>query len=125
MNHITLVGRTGRAAQTRYTQAGQPDTSFPLAVDSGFGDRRQTLWFDCTLWGERGERIAQYIRKGARLTVMGELGTREHDGRTHLTVRVTDLDLPPKSEAAEAQGTTAETIPTQPDSEPDDDRIPF
>lgn len=93
MNVCTFIGRIGRDAVTRYTQAGKPVTGWSLAVDTGWGDNKTTLWLDCNLWGDRGDKLAQYITKGAQLGVTGELGTREHDGKTYITLNVRDVTL--------------------------------
>lgn len=91
MNNYNAIGRVGRDAVTRYTQAGKPVTGWALAVDKGWGDNKQTVWLDCSLWGERGEKIAQHITKGSQLGVTGEIGTREHDGKTYVTLEVRDV----------------------------------
>jgi len=78
---------------TRYTQAGKAVTGWALAVDKGWGDNKQTVWLDCSLWGERGEKLAQHITKGSQLGVTGEIGTREHDGKTYVTLDVRDVTL--------------------------------
>lgn len=93
MNIFTAIGRIGRDAVTRHTQAGKPVTGWPLAVDYGWGDNKNTVWLDCSLWGDRGERVAQYITKGSQLGVSGELGTREHDGKTYVTLNVREVTL--------------------------------
>jgi single-strand DNA-binding protein len=93
MNNYSVIGRVGKDAQTRFTQGGDAVTGWSLAVDSGYGDKKQTLWLDCSLWGKRGEKVAQYITKGAQVGVTGELGTREHDGKTYLTLRVGEVSL--------------------------------
>ena len=87
------IGRIGRDAVTSYTQAGKAVTGWELAVDKGWGDNRQTVWLDCSLWGERGEKLAEHIKKGDRLGVTGEIGTREHDGKTYVTLDVRDVTL--------------------------------
>ena len=92
MKVITIFGGIGKDAQTR--QAGdQRVTSFSVAVDEGFGDKKRTIWFGCDLWGNRGEKLAQYLTKGSRVCVTGELSTRENDGRTYLTIRAADVTL--------------------------------
>lgn len=92
MKAITIFGGIGKDAQTR--QAGdQRVTSFSVAVDEGFGDKKRTIWFDCSLWGNRGDKLAQYLTKGSRAAVTGELSTREHEGRTYLTIRAADVTL--------------------------------
>lgn len=94
MNSFNAIGRVGgKDAVTRYTQAGKPVTGWSLAVDNGFGDNKQTIWLDCSLWGDRGEKVAEYITKGSQLGVSGELGTREHEGKTYLTLRVAEVTL--------------------------------
>jgi single-strand DNA-binding protein len=92
MNSFNAIGRVGKDAVTR--QAGNSQvTGFSLAVDSGFGDKKQTLWLDCSAWGDRFAKVGGYITKGSQLGVTGELGTREHDGKTYLTLRVSDVTL--------------------------------
>lgn len=93
MNVLNAIGRVGRDAVTRHTQAGKAVTGWSLAVDHGWGDNKQTVWLDCSLWGDRGERLAQYITKGSQLGVTGEIGTREHDGKTYVTLNVRDVTL--------------------------------
>jgi single-strand DNA-binding protein len=93
MNVFTAIGRIGRDAVTRHTQAGKAVTGWALAVDKGWGDNKQTVWLDCSLWGERGEKVAGYIKKGDRLGVTGEIGTREHDGKTYITLDVREVTL--------------------------------
>ena len=93
MNNFNAIGRVGKDAQTRFTQGGEPVTGWSLAVDSGYGDKKQTLWLDCSLWGKRGEKVAEFITKGSQLGVTGELGSREHDGKTYLTLRVAEVSL--------------------------------
>ena len=90
MNNWSITGNVGKDATVRQVNSTSA-TSWSLAVKSGYGDREQTLWVDCTMWGDRGERIADYIRKGDPLGVTGELGTREHDGKTYLTLKVADV----------------------------------
>lgn len=92
MNNFNAIGRVGKDAVTR--QAGNSQvTGFSLAVDSGFGDKKQTLWLDCSAWGDRFAKVGEYITKGSQLGVTGELGTREHEGKTYLTLRVSNVTL--------------------------------
>jgi single-strand DNA-binding protein len=93
MNSCNFIGRIGKDAVTRFTQAGKAVTGWPLAVDVGFGEDKKTLWIDCNMWGERGQKVCEYIRKGDRIGVAGELGTREHDGKTYVTLNVRELTL--------------------------------
>lgn len=89
----TFVGRIGKDAVTRYTADGSPIVGFSIAADNGFGDKKQTLWFDASGFGKRYEAVAPYLLKGGQVWVAGEQGEREHDGKTYKTLRLTDVQL--------------------------------
>lgn len=129
MNVLNAIGRVGRDAVTRHTQAGKAVTGWSLAVDHGWGDNKQTVWLDCSLWGDRGERLAQYITKGSQLGVTGEIGTHEHDGKTYVTLNVRDVTLVGGrgESGGRAQSPTQRQAPQQSagDDFPDDETIPF
>ena len=100
MNVYTCSGNIGKDAETKHTPNGKAVTRFPLAVASGFGDRKSTFWLNCTLW-ER-EKVAEYFTKGMKITVSGELNNREWEDkegnkRLSLELTVRDFDLPPRS----------------------------
>lgn len=92
MKTITIAGRLTRDAVTR--EAGSDKvTGFAVAVDDRSSKEKSTLFFDCSLWGKRGESLAQYLTKGTSVTVSGDFGKREHEGKTYFTVRVNDVTL--------------------------------
>lgn len=93
MKNITIAGTVGRDAETR--DAGQSRvTSWSVAVDDRQrGGEKGTIWFDCSMWGQRGEKLAQYIQKGGKVAVSGEFGTREHNGKTYMQINVSDVTL--------------------------------
>ena len=97
-------------------------TSFTLGVQVGYGDKRSTLWVRCNLWNR--SKLTQYLFKGSRVTVSGELSMREYttqDGttRTSLELRVADLDLPPRQQGQQRQQRT------QQEPLPEIDPVPF
>lgn len=85
--------RLGKDAQTRFTQAGKAVTGFSAAYDIGWGDKKQTVWLDVSGWGERYQKVAEYLTKGSQAVLEGDIGTREHEGKTYLTLNLTDLKL--------------------------------
>ena len=128
MNSCNFIGRVGKDAESRFTPSGKPVLSWSLAVDSGFGDAKQTLWLDCALWGDRGEILAQYVTKGSRLGVTGELGTREHEGKTYLRLNVRDVTLCGGKREESGAGKTHSAQPRKPPTsalDDDGDSIPF
>jgi single-strand DNA-binding protein len=130
MNACNFIGRVGKDAVLRHTQAGKAVLGWSIAVDRGFGDNKQTIWIDCALWGDRGSKIADYVRKGDRIGVCGELGTREHDGKTYLTLDVRDVTLLGNKTDRDESPRDLSKRQNKPDSAPAadplaDDEIPF
>jgi len=114
---ITIAGNLGRDAETRVLENGTV-TNFTVAVSDGFGERASTLWFDCALWGKRGEALAPHLTKGLKVTVSGDLSTHAKDGRTYLKVRAFDITL--------MGSKPSQTDAKQPSTaSPADDEIPF
>ena len=93
MKSITIAGNIGKSAESRRTPNGDAVTSWSLAVEERKGSEKRTIWFDCSLWGKRGESLAPYLTKGGKVAVSGELSTREHEGKTYLTVRAEQVTL--------------------------------
>lgn len=93
MKAITIAGGIGRDAQLRTTGNGDKVAGFPLAVSEGFGDKQRTLWFDVSIWGKRAETLAPMLTKGGKVCVSGDFSTREHEGKTYLTVRAAEVTL--------------------------------
>lgn len=124
MKSITIAGNVGKDAVTR--SAGDSNvTSFPVAVSDGFGDKKKTIWFDCSMWGARGEKVAQYIVKGGQVCVSGDLSTREHEGKTYLTVRVNELTLMGGGTGKPEAGTQSSSANQSFAAADLDDEIPF
>ena len=93
MKSITIAGNIGRDAVTRTTGGGDKVTGFTVAVEDRQGKEKSTIWFDVAIWGARGEKIAEYLTKGGKVAVSGDLSTREHEGKTYLTVRADQVTL--------------------------------
>ena len=91
LNQVMVIGNLGRNPEMRYTPDGQAVTSFSLAATrtwmSGQGGRRDlTEWFNVVSWGSLAEICNQYLTKGRRVYVEGELRTRgweQPDGNRH------------------------------------------
>lgn len=93
MNVFTFSGNLGNDCRLG-NAGGTPVCNFSVAVKAGFGQNEQSIWIDCALWGKRAEGgLPGYLLKGQKVMVSGELGTREHEGKTYLTCRVNEIDL--------------------------------
>jgi single-strand DNA-binding protein len=92
MQTITIAGRIGRDAETR-TAGSDTVTSFTVAVDQRNGRDKTTNWWRISIWGKRGEALAQYLRKGDNVTVSGEFSVSEYEGKTQLNIRANEIAL--------------------------------
>ena len=92
MNVFTFTGNLGKECRT--ANHGTAVCNFAVAVKSGFGGKAVTMWVDCALWGKQAEsKLVDYLVKGQQVAVSGELGMREHEGKSYLTCRVSSISL--------------------------------
>jgi len=129
MKNLTIAGRLTKDAETR-DAGGSRVTGFSVAVDNWDGKTKGTLFFDASWWGDRGEKMAQYLTKATAVTVSGDLGTREHNGKTYLTIRVSDVTLqggkPAERSDDDFRGGAGRGVSGGRDDRPSfDDPIPF
>ena len=89
MNQLTIIGFTGREAETHYTTNGTLVTTLSVATKESWKDasgawQSRTEWHRVVLFS----RLAEYARtlaKGSHVMVQGSVRTREYDkdGMTH------------------------------------------
>lgn len=75
---ITIVGNLGRDPEMRYTPSGQAVTSFSVAVSESYtnasGEKvKSTIWFRVSAWGGQAEACNQYLHKGSKVLVDGNM----------------------------------------------------
>lgn len=101
MNVLTATGNLGQDCKTN-TVNGTSVCNFSVAMKSGFGDKAQTLWLDCSVWGKSAEgKLPEYLVKGQQVAVSGELSTFEADnGKTYLKLRCNNVELIGKKDDA-------------------------
>jgi single-strand DNA-binding protein len=104
MLQVIIAGNLGKDAVHKSTQQGKDFCSFPVAASIGWGDKKQTIWIDVTKWGEGSKGLANLLRKGSKVTVIGELSTREHEGKTYLQCRASDVALQGDSPGGQSSG---------------------
>ena len=64
LNRITIMGRLVRDPELKYTASNTPVTSFTLAVDRDFGEKK-TDFIDCVAWKQTAEFVCNYFHKGS------------------------------------------------------------
>ncbi|MCB0064910.1 MAG: single-stranded DNA-binding protein [Caldilineaceae bacterium] len=95
---IILVGHLGSDPEMRYTSSGVPVTNFNLAVSRRWTNQEgqpqeKTTWFRINLWERRAETAAQYLTKGAKVMIIGEIDRarpwNDRDGNLQATIEIT------------------------------------
>ncbi|MEC8053570.1 MAG: single-stranded DNA-binding protein [Pseudomonadota bacterium] len=98
VNKVTLIGNLGRDPEVRSTQDGMKIVNLSLATsenwkDRNSGERRErTEWHRVVIFNENLARVAeQYLRKGSKIYVEGQLQTRkwtDQNGQDRYTTEV-------------------------------------
>lgn len=96
MNICIFSGRITRDAETRATTSGTSITSFSIAVDSGFGDKKRTDFLNVKAF--KRDNLTQYLTKGKPVMVSGELQIEKWTDKsgvekTGVTIIVRDIDF--------------------------------
>src|SRR5829696_2088356 len=117
LSKIQIIGNLGRDPELRYTPNGRPVASFTVAVNQSTKNQQTgewieaTDWFRVSVWGDRGERAAENLRKGARVFVDGRFKAREYeanDGQKRMSLDITaDTVLGLDKREQTAEGTFA------------------
>jgi single-strand DNA-binding protein len=124
MNVLTIVGNLGGDCRTNNV-GGSPVCNFSVAMQSGYGQNKQTHWVDCAYWGKGGEAVSQYLTKGQKVAVSGELSMKAASGNypAGFALRVNSLTL-----CVSAGGNTGHStapVPSTTDDVLDDSDVPF
>lgn len=93
MQIATIAGKLGKDATLASTQSGDKVCNFSVAVDYREGREKKTQWWRASLWGKRAEALSPYLLKGVSVTVAGEIGLTEYEGKPQLNIRASDVAL--------------------------------
>jgi single-strand DNA-binding protein len=96
-----VIGHLGRDPEMRYTPTGVPVTSFSVATSRKWTNQNgetteKTTWFRVTCWRKLAEFAAQYLKKGSRVLVEGDIDAsaytdREGSPRASLELTATNI----------------------------------
>lgn len=110
MNKLTIIGNLTADPEMRATPNGKTVTNFTVAV-SRKGDKDKTDFFRCAAWGKTAEVCGQYLGKGKKVFVVGEVSARAYtdkqgETKASLEVFVTECEfLSPRGEERESVST--------------------
>lgn len=103
INRVSVTGNLTRDPELRATQSGSQVLSFGIAVNDRRKNQQTGEWedypnfVDCTMFGTRAEKLANYIAKGSKVAIEGKLrySSWEKDGerRSKLEVIVDEIEF--------------------------------
>jgi single-strand DNA-binding protein len=73
-----IIGNLGNSPEQRYLPNGTPVTSFSVAVNRTWKDangatQTKATWFKVSCFRKLAETTAQYLTKGSRVLIVGEM----------------------------------------------------
>ena len=140
INKVILVGNLGQDPEIKYTAGGAAVTTLSLATSESWKDKdtgtdqEKTEWHRVVLWRRLAEIAGEYLKKGSKVYIEGQLQTRkwEQDGQTRYTTEVIGrdmqfLDSRGNSSSNSSYENSSQDMGSQdlPDSGITDDDIPF
>tara|TARA_Y100001970_G_C14206745_1_gene844519 strand:+ start:1276 stop:1713 length:438 start_codon:yes stop_codon:yes gene_type:complete len=140
INKVILVGNLGQDPEVKYTAGGAAVTTLSLATSESWKDKdtgtdqEKTEWHRVVLWRRLAEIAGEYLKKGSKVYIEGQLQTRkwEQDGQTRYTTEVIGRDMQfldsrgSASENSSYENSNSDMVSQDlPDSGITDDDIPF
>lgn len=83
VNKVILIGNLGNDPELRYMPNGNPVATLSIATSSSWKDRNsgeqqtRTEWHRVVLFNKLGEIAGEYLKKGSKVFIEGELRTRK------------------------------------------------
>lgn len=102
VNKIILVGNIGHSPRTNETKSGTKITDISIATSKKWKDKEtgeyqnKTEWHKVIFFNHLAEIAEQYLTKGSKVYVSGELQTRKYtgkDGSEKLAVEILGQEL--------------------------------
>lgn len=94
INNVVLVGRLTKDPDLRYTANGTAVASFTLAVNRDFKNaegKQEADFINCVIWRKSAETLANTVRKGQQIGVVGRVQTRSYENQHGQKVFVTEV----------------------------------
>ena len=141
INKVILVGNLGQDPEVKYTAGGAAVTTLSLATSDSWKDKEtgtdqeRTEWHRVVLWRRLAEIAGEYLKKGSKIYIEGQLQTRkwEQDGQTRYTTEIVAKDIQfldskgnsESSERSNSDSSKEQSTSDISDGDIDDDDIPF
>jgi single-strand DNA-binding protein len=130
----TLVGNLGSDPESRFTPGGDMTCTFSVAVNKTWKDasgqtQSKTTWFRVTAWRKLGETASQYLKKGMKVLIVGEMqparAYTDKSGQPAAQLELTAENIRFLDSKGEGQASTGQTQTAPPPAAASVEDIPF
>lgn len=149
INKVIIVGNLGNDPEVRYSQAGAAITNISVATSEVWKDKQtgqpqeRTEWHRIVFFNKLAEIAGEYLRKGSKVYIEGQLRTRkwqDKEGQDRYTTEIVSNEMqmldargansPDRAPGDFDQSAPPPPPPRKPPSPPEDsanfdDDIPF
>lgn len=94
MNKVMLIGNLTKDPDVRTTAGGASVTTLSIAVNRRFKDKsgeRVTDYFRVVAWNKLADICGKYLVKGSKVSVSGELQTKDYEAKDGTKRYVTEI----------------------------------
>lgn len=92
MNKIIFTGNLGNDSELTFLPgSGKPLLKFSVGVARGFKREDGTDWLNCSLFGDRAEKLASYLVKGTKVLTEGTLRINNYEAKDGTKKYSTDI----------------------------------
>lgn len=125
INKAILVGNLGRDPELRYTQSGTAVANLAVATSESWKDKQtgqtteKTEWHRVTLWARLAEVAGEYLRKGSKVYIEGQIQTRkwqDQQGQDRYTTEIVGRELQMLDSRGSGQGGGQQQPQQQPEA---------
>lgn len=109
INRVTITGNLTRDPEVKQTGGGMSVMKIGVAVNDRRKNPQTQEWedvpnfIDCTMFGDRAAKVAQYLNKGSKVAISGRLRqetweTQDGQKRSRVGVVIDDLEFMSRSQ---------------------------
>lgn len=109
INRVTITGNLTRDPEVKQTGGGMSVMKLGVAVNDRRKNQQTQEWedvpnfIDCTMFGDRAAKVAQYLAKGSKVAISGRLRqetweTQDGQKRSRVGVVVDDIEFMSRSQ---------------------------
>jgi len=128
-----IIGNLGKDPEMRYTPDGTAVTSFNVAVNRKWTTAQgepgeKTWWFKVSCWRKLAETTNQYLKKGSKVMVIGEVDASawtDQEGKPRASLELTARDVRFLSGRDGGSSSDSSEMPAGSSAPRDEEDIPF